>query len=91
MQAYFATINAFFSLNIVFLPKAFKSGGLLFSILFLLCIAILSAFCALKLIQCGLVFGTDSYQKLVKQQFGKRSHNIFLFFLAGYHFIYTLT
>ena len=49
-QAYFAVINAFFSLNKVFLPKGFKTGGYLFSVLFLLLIAVLTFIASLKLI-----------------------------------------
>jgi len=61
IEAYFAIINAYFSLNIVFVPKSFKSGGLILTIMFFILLAALTGICTLKIIQCGLVYGTDSY------------------------------
>jgi proton-coupled amino acid transporter len=56
-KTFFTLLKAFVGTGIMFLPKAFNNGGILFSSLTLLAVASISAFCFHLLLQCRKHYG----------------------------------
>lgn len=56
-KTFFTLLKAFVGTGIMFLPKAFKNGGILFSSLTLLTVASISALCFHLLLQCRKHYG----------------------------------
>ena len=50
----FTILKSFIGSGVLFLPKGFQNGGMLFSIVALVISAILSAFCMLRLAECSM-------------------------------------
>jgi len=66
----FLLLKAFIGTGILFLPKAFSNGGLLFSLILLALSGWLTYFTMILLIRCSEKFG-GSYGDIGKQLFGK--------------------
>ncbi|KAL8791904.1 MAG: hypothetical protein Q9195_005480 [Heterodermia aff. obscurata] len=56
-QSFFTLLKAFIGTGIMFLPKAFNNGGILFSSMTLLSVALLSCLCFRLLLQCRERYG----------------------------------
>ncbi|CCE83511.1 Piso0_004089 [Millerozyma farinosa CBS 7064] len=69
-KAYFLLLKAFVGTGVLFLPKAFSNGGLLFSTLTLLFFGILSYWCYLTLIYAKRATGVSSFGDIAKKLCG---------------------
>jgi len=56
-STFFTLLKAFIGTGIMFLPKAFKNGGILFSSIILISVSILSCICFRLLLQCRERYG----------------------------------
>jgi proton-coupled amino acid transporter len=57
MKTFFTLLKAFIGTGIIFLPKAFSNGGILFSSIALITVSILTATCFHLLLQCQRRYG----------------------------------
>jgi hypothetical protein len=66
LEAYFALLKAYCTINVFLLPKAFRNGGYALSPLVLMVASTLEATCAIKLSQCGVYIEKISYSEIVR-------------------------
>lgn len=57
VQTFFTLLKAFVGTGIIFLPRAFRNGGILFSSITLVTVAIISTLCFHLLLQCRAKYG----------------------------------
>ncbi|KAK7186423.1 hypothetical protein DPSP01_013097 [Paraphaeosphaeria sporulosa] len=77
MKSFFTLLKAFVGTGIMFLPKAFKNGGMLFSSITLLTVAAVTMLCFQLLLQCRARYG-GGYGELGQAVGGPRLRNIIL-------------
>ncbi|KAK6455561.1 vacuolar amino acid transporter 4 [Scheffersomyces xylosifermentans] len=78
-KAYFLLLKAFVGTGVLFLPKAFSNGGLLFSILTLLFFGILSLWCYLTLVYSKIATKVSSFAELGLKLYGNWLQRLILF------------
>ena len=78
LRTFFTLLKAFVGTGIMFLPKAFNNGGILFSSVTLVVISILSCVCFHMLMQCRQRYG-GSYGDIGEEIGGPRMRAIILF------------
>lgn len=71
IKAFFLLVKAFIGTGVLFLPKAFSNGGLIFSIILLFLFSILSYYCYLVLSQSTIKTGITSFAELGNSLYGK--------------------
>ncbi|KAL0940018.1 Vacuolar amino acid transporter 3-like protein 2 [Colletotrichum truncatum] len=76
-KTFFTTLKAFIGTGIMFLPKAFKNGGILFSSLTMLVVAAISMAAFHLLLQCRSRYG-GGYGDLGKEISGPRMRSLIL-------------
>ncbi|KAK2011898.1 transmembrane amino acid transporter [Colletotrichum eremochloae] len=76
-KTFFTTLKAFIGTGIMFLPKAFKNGGILFSSLTMLVVAAISMAAFHLLLQCRTRYG-GGYGDLGKEISGPRMRSLIL-------------
>ncbi|KAF6804281.1 amino acid transporter [Colletotrichum sojae] len=76
-KTFFITLKAFIGTGIMFLPKAFKNGGILFSSLTMLFVAVISMGAFHLLLQCRARYG-GGYGDLGKDIAGPRMRSLIL-------------
>ncbi|KAK1511181.1 transmembrane amino acid transporter [Colletotrichum costaricense] len=76
-KTFFTTLKAFIGTGIMFLPKAFKNGGILFSSLTMLVVAAISMVAFHLLLQCRTRYG-GGYGDLGKEISGPRMRSLIL-------------
>lgn len=77
-KAYFLLLKAFVGTGVLFLPKAFSNGGLLFSILTLLFFGVLSYWCYLILVYAKIATKVSGFGEIGLKLYGKGFQNIIL-------------
>ena len=77
MKSFFTLLKAFVGTGIMFLPKAFKNGGMLFSSITLLTVAAVTMLCFQLLLQCRARYG-GGYGELGQAIGGDRLRSIIL-------------
>jgi proton-coupled amino acid transporter len=77
MKSFFTLLKAFVGTGIMFLPKAFKNGGMLFSSITLLTVAAVTMLCFQLLLQCRARYG-GGYGELGQAVGGPRLRNVIL-------------
>ena len=77
-KAYFLLLKAFVGTGILFLPKAFSNGGLLFSSLILLFFGLLSYWCYLVLIYAMRATRATSFGEIGRKLYGRWFQEIIL-------------
>lgn len=70
-KAYFLLLKAFVGTGVLFLPKAFSNGGLLFSILTLFFFGILSYWCYLILVYAKIATNVSSFAEIGYKLYGR--------------------
>ncbi|GMM44898.1 Avt3 protein [Pichia kluyveri] len=70
LKAFFLLIKAFIGTGVLFLPKAFSNGGLLFCIIILIIFSVLSYYCYLVLAQSTVATGISSFANLGGSLYG---------------------
>lgn len=78
-KAYFLLVKAFVGTGVLFLPKAFSNGGLLFSALLLLFFGILSYWCYLILVFAKTATNVSSFADIGLKLYGKWFQRLILF------------
>lgn len=77
LKSFFTLLKAFVGTGIMFLPKAFKNGGMLFSSITLLTVAAVTMLCFQLLLQCRARYG-GGYGELGQAVGGPRLRSIIL-------------
>lgn len=80
-KTFFTLIKAFIGTGIMFLPKAFRNGGLLFSSVTLITVSIISSWCFHLLLACRKKHG-GGYGELGEAIVGPRFRSLILFSIA---------
>ncbi|PSN61071.1 amino acid transporter [Corynespora cassiicola Philippines] len=78
VKAFFTLLKAFIGTGIMFLPKAFKNGGMLFSSITLITVAVVTSLCFHLLLQCRSRYG-GGYGELGEAISGTRLRSLILF------------
>lgn len=82
LKAFLLLLKAFLGTGIIFLPKAFANGGLLFSILMILSFSLVSYYCFIILIKTTSKCKVSGYGDLGHKLFGKKMQFIILLSLT---------
>jgi solute carrier family 36 (proton-coupled amino acid transporter) len=77
IKSFFTLLKAFVGTGILFLPKAFKNGGILFSTITLVTVSLATSICFHLLLQCRKRYG-GSYGDLGETIGGKRLRTLIL-------------
>ena len=78
LRTFFTLLKAFVGTGIMFLPKAFNNGGILFSSIALVVVSILSCICFHMLLQCRKRYG-GSYGDIGEEIGGSKMRSVILF------------
>ncbi|KAF8849108.1 hypothetical protein BDZ45DRAFT_680763 [Acephala macrosclerotiorum] len=81
-RTFFLLIKSFVGTGVLFLPKAFKNGGLLFSLITLMVISLVSCLAFHLLLQCRTRSGASGYGDIAHAIGGKRMRSIVLASIA---------
>lgn len=76
-KTFFTLLKAFVGTGIMFLPKAFKNGGILFSAITLVTVSLMSSLCFHLLLQCRKRYG-GGYGELAEAIGGPRLRSLIL-------------
>ncbi|KAK5132744.1 hypothetical protein LTR08_008710 [Meristemomyces frigidus] len=71
-KTFFTLLKAFVGTGIMFLPKAFRNGGILFSSITLVMVSLVTAICFRLLLQCRERCGGGGYGELGEAIFGRK-------------------
>ncbi|KAK4623856.1 Vacuolar amino acid transporter 3 [Fulvia fulva] len=77
-KTFFTLLKAFVGTGIMFLPKAFRNGGVLFSSVVLIMVSIITTLCFRLLLQCRQRYGGGGYGELGGEIFGKKVRALIL-------------
>ncbi|CAK4031037.1 Vacuolar amino acid transporter 3 [Lecanosticta acicola] len=77
-KTFFTLLKAFVGTGIMFLPKAFRNGGILFSSTVLIAVSIVTTLCFRLLLQCRGRYGGGGYGELGHAIFGPRFRSLIL-------------
>ncbi|CAI6324291.1 unnamed protein product [Periconia digitata] len=77
VQSFFTLLKAFVGTGIMFLPKAFKNGGMLFSTITLITVASVTMLCFQLLLQCRARYG-GGYGELGEAVGGRKLRSLIL-------------
>lgn len=78
-KAYFLLVKAFVGTGVLFLPKAFSSGGLLFSALMLFLFGLLSYWCYVVLVYSKIAVRVSSFTEIGRILYGSWFQQLILF------------
>ena len=78
LKSFFTLLKAFIGTGIMFLPKAFRNGGILFSSTTLVSVSVITAVCFHLLLQCRRRYG-GAYGDIGKRIAGPRLRSLILF------------
>lgn len=78
MKSFFTLLKAFVGTGIMFLPKAFKNGGMLFSAITLVVVSAVTMICFELLLSCRKQYGGGGYGDLGQLIVGKRLRQLIL-------------
>lgn len=77
-KTFFTLLKAFVGTGIMFLPKAFRNGGILFSSITLILVSIITTLCFRLLLQCRTKYGGGGYGELGDAIFGGKFRSLVL-------------
>ncbi len=77
-KTFFTLLKAFVGTGIMFLPKAFRNGGILFSSITLITVSIVTTICFRLLLKCRKKYGGGGYGELGLSIFGPKMRSIIL-------------
>ena len=78
-KAVLLLLKSFVGTGVLFLPKAYLNGGILFSSLVLIFVSVLSYWCFLLLIQSRMAVGVSSFGDIGGALYGDRMRQVILF------------
>lgn len=77
-KTFFTLLKAFIGTGIMFLPKAFRNGGIVFSSITLLTVSVVTTICFRLLLQCRLKYGGGGYGELGEIVVGPKFRSLVL-------------
>jgi proton-coupled amino acid transporter len=78
VKTFFTLLKAFIGTGIMFLPKAFKNGGMLFSSITMIVVSIVTALCFELLLSCRKQYGGAGYGDLGRSISGPKLRSLIL-------------
>lgn len=90
-ETYFALLKGYCALVIIILPKAFLSGGYLFSAFCIMLSGIITTKCAIKLVDCGLKTKLMCYPSISKLAMGKNFRTLVEVMIALTQYSFTIS
>lgn len=78
MKTFFTLLKAFIGTGIMFLPKAFKNGGMLFSAITMICVSAITALCFELLLSARKRYGGGGYGDLGQIVVGPKFRTLIL-------------
>ncbi|KAJ6782985.1 hypothetical protein PWT90_10381 [Aphanocladium album] len=81
VKTFFTLLKAFIGTGIMFLPKAFRNGGMLFSSMTLIAVSLITSVCFKLLLECRSRYG-GGYGELGEAIVGPRFRSMILFSIA---------
>ncbi|KAL5115876.1 hypothetical protein ACEQ8H_006192 [Pleosporales sp. CAS-2024a] len=78
VKTFFTLLKAFIGTGIMFLPKAFKNGGMLFSTMTMMVVSVVTALCFELLLSCRKQFGEAGYGDLGRSISGPKMRALIL-------------
>jgi len=78
LKTFFTLLKAFIGTGIMFLPKAFKNGGMLFSAITMILVSAITALCFELLLSCRKAYGGAGYGDLGKSISGPKLRALIL-------------
>jgi proton-coupled amino acid transporter len=78
VKTFFTLLKAFIGTGIMFLPKAFKNGGMLFSAITMIIVSAVTALCFELLLSCRKTYGGAGYGDLGKSISGPKMRALIL-------------
>lgn len=78
LKTFFTLLKAFIGTGIMFLPKAFKNGGMLFSSITMILVSAITALCFELLLSCRKTYGGAGYGDLGKSISGPKLRALIL-------------
>ena len=82
LRSFFTLIKAFVGTGIMFLPKAFNNGGMLFSSMTMIIVSLLTCVCFHLLLECRKRYGGGGYGDLGKDIVGPKMRSLILSSIA---------
>ncbi|AOA62828.1 Vacuolar amino acid transporter 4 [Komagataella phaffii CBS 7435] len=79
LKSFFLLLKSFIGTGVLFLPKGFYNGGVLFSCVTLIVFGILSWWCYLILVQSKVATGLSSFGEIGLKLYGKTMERLILF------------
>jgi len=77
-KTFFTLLKAFIGTGIMFLPKAFRNGGILFSSITLITVSVLTTICFRLLLEARLKYGGGGYGELGEVIVGSKMRSVIL-------------
>lgn len=77
-KTFFTLLKAFVGTGIMFLPKAFRNGGILFSSIVLVVVSLATSLCFRLLLQCRVKYSKAGYGELGEAIVSKRFRSVIL-------------
>lgn len=77
-KTFFTLLKAFIGTGIMFLPRAFRNGGILFSSVTLITVSILTTICFRLLLNCRKKYGGGGYGELGESVIGPKMRTVIL-------------
>jgi proton-coupled amino acid transporter len=81
-KTFFTLLKAFVGTGIMFLPKAFRNGGILFSSMTMIVVSIVTSLCFRLLLQCRSSCGGGGYGEIGGEILGKKFRTLVLSSIA---------
>jgi proton-coupled amino acid transporter len=81
-KAFFMLLKAFVGTGVLFLPKAFMNGGLIFSLITMTILGYLTMHCMLLLVESSRSYGGKSFGELGELMYGERFRTLILFSIS---------
>ncbi|KAH7396590.1 transmembrane amino acid transporter protein-domain-containing protein [Phaeosphaeria sp. MPI-PUGE-AT-0046c] len=78
VKTFFTLLKAFIGTGIMFLPKAFKNGGMLFSAITMIIVSVVTALCFELLLACRKQYGGAGYGDLGRSISGPKLRSLIL-------------
>ena len=78
LKTFFTLLKAFVGTGIMFLPKAFRNGGILFSSVTLITVSIVTTICFRLLLQARRKYGGGGYGELGEMVVGPKARSVIL-------------
>ena len=90
-ETYIALLKGYCAIGIFIMPKAFLNGGWAASMIMEVVSAVVTTFCAVQLVKCGLEFKLFSYSLIVEKALGMKGRVVLDIMISVTQFSFTIS